>query len=1103
MITRFIRVASALTLLALAASSYAAEKLPPRVNLVGLEALPGKIELAHAYDYRQLLVSGRTEAGELIDVTRMVQVQAPESLVTISATGLVRPKENGEGELKLSLGGQSLAVPLSVRGLGSDYAVSFVRDVMPTLSKVGCNAGTCHGAQEGKNGFKLSLRGYDPLFDHRALTDDLAGRRFNRAAPDHSLMLLKPAGVVPHVGGVLMKPGEPYYELLRAWIASGVKLDLDSPRVASIELFPKNPVVALPGMKQQIVVMATYTDGSVRDVTQEAFVESSLAETVEADKTALATAVRRGEAAVLARYEGSYAATTITVMGDRSGYQWPETPEHNYIDKLVYQKLQRVKILPSGLCTDAEFIRRVYLDLTGLPPLPEQVEAFLKDGRDSRVKRDELIDRLVGGPDFIENWSNKWADLLQVNKKFLGDEGAWAFRNWIRQAMATNMPYDQFARAILTAGGSTLENPPAAYFKVLRTPEETMENTTQLFLAIRFNCNKCHDHPFERWTQDQYYQLSGYFAQVARKDDPAFAGKKIGGTAVEGAKPLVEVVYDTSSGDVTHLRTGVVTPPKFPFVHDDLPSTGEPRRQQLAHWLTSQDNPYFAKSYVNRIWSYLLGVGIIEPVDDIRAGNPATNPDLLNRMTEEFIASGFDVQQLFRTICKSRAYQHSILTNKWNEDDEINYSHALARRLPAETLYDAVHIATGASIKLPGIPAGYRATQLLDSTDKLPDDFLGLFGKPPRESACECERSGGVILGQALNLVNGPTIAGAVHDPNNRIAKLAASAMDDKQLVHDLFLSILCREPSEQELTAGLEALNSYEEEHQALIAAVEAYEKDVLPKRAAEWIKTARPAVEWSVLQPESLASAGGATLTKQEEGSILVGGASPATDTYTITLKTPLEGITALKLEVLPDASLPAMGPGRAPNGNFVLSVLRVNAASGSETKPVALQNAAASFSQANFSPALAIDGNPAPKQGWAVCPEFGKPHTALFETKENLPAASTLTLVMEQGWGGQHTIGRFRLSATNAPRPVKLEGSQPSYPAEVTKVLSVPAAERTSEQQAQLADYYRSTDAELAQLKQAVAEHEKQKGQGRLKGAQDLSWALINTPAFLFNR
>ncbi|MEX0711700.1 MAG: DUF1549 domain-containing protein, partial [Pirellulales bacterium] len=396
---------------------------------------------------------------------------------------------------------------------------------------------------------------------------------------------------------VVTRPGEPYYDLLRAWIADGVELDTLSARVASIDVFPKNPVIPLTGMKQQMAVLATYTDGSVRDVTADAFVESSLTEKVEVSKQGLATAVRRGEAAILARYEGAYAATTVIVMGDRNGYQWQETPENNHIDTLVYNKLKKVKILPSGLCGDSDFIRRVYLDLVGLPPQPEEVRAFVADTRDTRIKRDELIDRLVGSPEFVEHWTNKWADLLQVNRKFLGEEGAWAFRNWIRQAVASNMPYDEFVHTVLTASGSNLENPPASYYKVLRDPGETMENTTQLFLAVRFNCNKCHDHPFERWTQDQYYHLAAYFAQVGRKEAPSYAGKVIGGTAVEQPLPLVEIVYDRRAGDVTHERTGQVTPPEFPYTHaGEVPSEAS-RREQLARWIASKENQYFAKSY--------------------------------------------------------------------------------------------------------------------------------------------------------------------------------------------------------------------------------------------------------------------------------------------------------------------------------------------------------------------------------------------------------------------------------------------------------------------------------------------------------------------------
>lgn len=773
------------------------EQLLPGANLIAIEAYPPQIELAGRFAYRQLILTALTEEGQRIDVTRLAQLEAPIDVASVSAGGLVRSVADGQANLVYVLGLHKVTVPVTVSGVEGEYRASFVRDVQPAMSKMGCNAGTCHGSDQGKNGFKLSLRGYDPEFDHRALTDDLAGRRFNRSAPEQSLMLLKPAGGVPHVGGVLTTAGDPYYEIIKNWIAQGVPLDLESPRVTSIEVLPKDPQVPLPGMKQQMIVLATYSDGTSRDVTADSFIESSQTEIAECDKQGLVTAVRRGEAAVLARYEGSYAATTITVMGDRSGFVWQEPPHNNFIDELVYAKLAKLKVQPSQLCDDAEFIRRVYLDLTGLPPEPQQVRDFLADQRETWVKRYELIDRLIGSPDYVEYWTNKWADLLQVNRRFLSEKGAWALRRWIKQSIAENVPYDQFAHAILTGSGSTFENPAAAYLRVLREPADAMENTTQLFLGIRFNCNKCHDHPFERWTQNQYYELAGYFAQVNRKPGP---------------NPDEEVVYDTSAGEVPHAKSGQPLPPQFPFQADLTVDHDASRRQQFAQWAVSRDNQYFALSYVNRIWSYLLGVGLIEPVDDIRAGNPPSNPELLDRLTEEFIASGFDTRALIRRICQSRAYQHSIVTNRWNEDDQTNFSHAIARRLPAETLYDTVKRATGSQTNLPGLPAGYGATQLPDSGVELPGGFLGLFGRPPRESACECERSSGVVLGQALNLVNGPVISDAISDPNNRITQLVQEQPDDALLVEELFIAILCRPPRADEILTGLKALREAED---------------------------------------------------------------------------------------------------------------------------------------------------------------------------------------------------------------------------------------------------------------------------------------------------
>jgi Protein of unknown function (DUF1549)/Protein of unknown function (DUF1553) len=1089
-----------------AAETPATEQLPPGAKLERIEAMPASIHLKYKYDYAQLLLTGVLSDGRRIDVTRIAQLEPPAESVKVSPTRQVRPVSDGTSELKFLLDGQNLAVPVVVSGQQDDYQVNFIRDVTPAMSKMGCNAGTCHGAAKGKNGFKLSLRGYDPQFDYRALTDDMAGRRFNRAAPDQSLMVLKFSGGVPHTGGVLTRPGEPYYELLRSWIAAGVKLDLKTPRVASIDVFPKNPEIPLPGMKQQVIVTATYADGTVRDVTAEAFLESSLTDVVEVDKQGLATGTRRGEASLLARYEGAYAATTVVVMGDRSGFVWQDVPEFTHLDTLVYDKLKKVKVLPSDLCTDAEFIRRVYLDLTGLPPSSDEVRAFLADARDTKVKRDEMIDRLIGGPEFIEHWTNKWADLLQVNRKFLGEEGAWTFRRWIRQALSDNMPYDQFVYRILTASGSNLEDPPASYFKVLREPGDAMENTTQLFLAVRFSCNKCHDHPFERWTQDQYYNMAAYFAQVGRKTAPEFADKTIGGTAVEQPLPLVEVIYDQPTGEVTHVRTGEVAPPKFPYDVAGVKIDGASRREQLARWIATKENPYFAKSYVNRIWSYLLGTGIIEPIDDIRAGNPPSNPALLDRLTKDFTDGGFNVREVFRAICKSRVYQQSLATNKWNQDDEINYSHAVARRLPAETLFDAVHAVTGATSNLPGVPNGFHADQLPDSGVELADGFLALFGRPPRESACECERSTGVMLGQALNLINGPTLADAIADPNNRIAKLVASQPDDAKVVDEIYVSILCRPPTPNELASGAEAIKSAAREYEQHVARLANFEKNQLPARQAEWEKQQQAPV-WTTLDVTTATSAGGATLAKQEDGSWLVSGAAPPADTYTFVGKTAVAGITGIRIEAMTDASLPAAGPGRAGNGNFVLSELRASLAAGATAtgadaaadKPLALRGGVADFSQQDWPVAAAIDGDA--KKGWAIFPEVAKSHVAVFETADDVGAAggSTITLTLDQQYGQQHTLGRVRISITNSKRPLKLD----NLPAAVARILAIAPEARAPEQKAELTKFYRTVDGEYQKLAALVSSAQSQQGQSRLQGAQDLAWALLNSPSFLFNR
>ncbi|MEL6895748.1 MAG: DUF1549 domain-containing protein, partial [Planctomycetota bacterium] len=795
---------------------------------------PSTIKWDTPYAYTQLVVTAKTPAGT-IDVTRDVQLQLPDFVIT-RGSGRLQPLGDGNGELKISIGQHAHSIPIVAGNISIDSttannsvpgSVDFIRDVNPVLSRLGCNQGTCHGAQKGKNGFKLSLRGYDPIYDIRALTDDLAARRINPASPQESLMLRKPLGLTPHEGGTLMHESDRYHAILRRWIADGSLLNLNAEKAVRLEIFPQNPVIQSIGDQQQFRLVAFFPDGSSRDVTREAFIESGNTEVATADETGLMTSVRRGEAPMLARYEGNYVATTLTVMGPRDGYVHTDSPGYNRIDALVAEKWQRMKIAPSGLCDDATFLRRVSLDLTGMLPDSDTVRKFIADPTPTRQKRDALVDELLAGDAYTQYWTNKWADLLQVNRKFLGVEGSKKFREWIRTAIAENRPYDQFAAEILTASGSNNDNPAASYFKILRTPEDTMENTTHLFLGIRFNCNKCHDHPFERWTQEQYFEMAAFFSQTQLKQDPASKGRKIGGTAVEGAKPLFEIVSDGDSGDMQHGRTGDVVPPQFPYAVDhELPGDNASRRQRLAAWMTDPDNPYFARSYANRLWGYLTGVGLIEPIDDIRAGNPPTNPALLDHLTQSFIDNGFDPRRLMREICTSRTYQLSVKTNALNADDQQNYSHALPRRLPAEVIYDAVHSLTGTVTAMPGMQPGSRAAEATDAGIETKDGFLQNLGRPVRESACECERSSDLQLGPIMALIGGPTVAGAIADNKNSLGQIVEQHRDDRDLANEIYLRSLGRTITDAEFATFRTIGDEIQNDHQRLMKQLADSEK-------------------------------------------------------------------------------------------------------------------------------------------------------------------------------------------------------------------------------------------------------------------------------------
>ncbi len=1184
-----------------AAQDSATEQSPPTDQVSELTVQPIEINLTSPYDYTQLVVTAVMTDGSTHDVTRICTVEAPD-WVTTTGHGLLRAAADGSGAIMVSYGNHSQAVKISATGISDEAAgaVDYVRDVSPVLSRLGCNAGTCHGSQKGKNGFKLSLRGYDAIYDLRALTDDLAARRINPADPQASLMLRKPLGVIPHQGGAVMKDGDPNHAILRRWIADGSKLNLETTRAASIEVFPRNPIVESTTAKQQVRVVAHFSDGSQRDVTHQAFIESGNTDVATADRSGLLSAVRRGEAPILARYEGAYAATTLTVMGDREGYQALPVESWTKIDELVAAKWQRMKIVPSDLCDDATYLRRVHLDLTGMPPTSSQVRAFLADPMQSRMKRQRVVDELIGSEAYIDYWTNKWADLLQVNRKFLGVEGSEKFRDWIRQAVAENRPYDQFAREILTASGSNNDNPPASYYKTLRNPEDTMENTTHLFMGIRFNCNKCHDHPFERWTQNQYYQMTAFFARVALERDPVSGDRKIGGTAVEGATPLFEKVLDRGEGETVHPTTGATVPPAFPFAVDFEAKEEMTRRQELAAWMTDPDNPYFARSYVNRLWGYLFGVGLIEPIDDIRAGNPASNPELLEHLTESFIHSKFNVQQVLRQICNSRTYQLSVSTNPLNEDDSLNYSHAMPRRLPAEVIFDAVHSLTGSISAIPGVPKGTRAAALTDSGVELADGFLQNLGRPARESACECERSSGLQLGPVMALISGPTIGTAISDPQNQLEFIVEGYPDDDQLAEEIFLRALGRRPTAGELQAFHQSKDLIKQNHQELTAQLAAAETDwqqrldqikadraaqiaeidqkiaarseaIEPERqrlasereeqikAAEttlaktkadavqnqvnlWADLLKSPIEWFPLTASDAITNNKVTLTRLPDRSILASSAEDKS-VYTVRVKTTLSGITGFRLEAMTDPKLPSSGPGLPKNGNFVVSEFEITAAPAGkpeETTPVKIASGSADYTQGGFDINQTFDGKIEENTGWAVHPVTGVEHWATFKLAEPIKTEgeTILTFKLHQNHNAkQHLLGRFRISATTAGGDIPLGLSERIATAALTP------AEYRSEQTSQLLSaYVMAMSAEIKQANDALAEAQKplppdaeltalnqrkeqlskpipddpalvqlradaeqsrkQLENIRLTAAEDLTWALVNSPAFLFN-
>ena len=771
-----------------------------------LAVFPSQVDLLGNFARAQLVVSEPSASGQYStpysprsdDLTTSARYasSAPQ-VVRVDDAGGLSAVGNGQAEITVTVasrhGTRTAKVQVHVRGVQPQPQLSYGRDIVPIISKLGCNMGACHAAQYGQAGFKLSVFAYEPPADYAAITRDRGERRVDFLEPEESLLLKKPTLQVPHGGGRRMKKGSTEYRTLAAWIAAGAPGPRPSdPSVTRLSVTPSRRITQA-GARQQLRVEASESDGTRRDVTALARFDSMDEGMLSVTPRGLVTAKGEGQAPILIRFGGQATTCTFVVPYSRS-VPLSGWTNQNFIDELASAKFRELGIEPAGLCSDSAFLRRAFLDAIGQIPSIEETRRFLASKEPA--KRERLIDRLLGlgGPGqpkvdtfndaYAAWWTLKWSDLIRNQSNDLGEQGMWAFHNWLNEAFRTNLPFDHFVRELITAKGSIYSVGPANYFRVNNNPADCAEATAQLFLGVRLQCAKCHHHPFENYGQEDYYSFAAYFARVGTKPSQEFG--------LFGNESIVMV---RNSGEVTHPRTGAVLKPK-PL---DAPPADDPldRRAVLARWLTSPANGYFAKSVVNRYVSYLLGHGLVDPVDDLRATNPPTNPELMEALAKHFVASGFDLKRLLRVIMTSRLYQLDSQPSPANVADRKFFSHFNVKRLAAEALLDAVDQAAGTRTKFTSLPLGTRATELPDA--EYQNYFLKTFGKPVRASVCECERSADESLAQALHTLNGDVVTQKIADPKGRVARLLASKAPDDAIVDELYLATLSRLPTLEE----------------------------------------------------------------------------------------------------------------------------------------------------------------------------------------------------------------------------------------------------------------------------------------------------------------
>jgi hypothetical protein len=788
----------AVTVLTVCSGLAAAQAPVPAPAVTSLVVSPPEVNLSTIRARSSFVVQATYSDGLTRDVTDKATVKLANSALCKLDKNVLTPLADGVTDLVVEHGGRAITVPVSVKDAKADRPISFKLDVMPIFRRSGCNQGGCHGAARGKDGFRLSLFGFDPDGDHFRLTREINGRRINLALPAESLLLEKSVGKVPHTGGKRFEETSELHANIVRWLEAGAPND--PPIIAtpvSIDLYPKNAVLDGKGDQQRLMVRAKYSDGSERDVTPLTLFLSSNDNSAKVSPDGIVTAGDRGEAFVMARFHTFTVGSPFIVLPKGLQFEVPKVPENNYIDTHVFNKLRKLRIAPSDLCSDEAFIRRVFVDIIGLVPTPEEYERFVNDKTPN--KREKLVDELLGRKEFAELWVMKWAELLQIRStQQVSYKATLLYYSWLQDKIANNVPVDQWVQELLAAKGGTFKNPATNYYQLETDTLKITENVAQVFMGMRVQCAQCHNHPFDRWTMNDYYGFAAFFSQIGRKgtDDP----REI-------------VVFNSGGGEVTHPVGGRVMKPKF-LGGAEPDVTGKDRREVLAKWLASPENPYFETNLANIVWSHFFGVGIIHDVDDVRVSNPASNPELLAEMGKKFTEYHYDFKKLVRDICTSRTYQLSTQPNSSNESDTRNFAKQGLRRIRAETFLDCISAVTETKNKFPGLPLGARAVQIVDGN--VSNYFLTTFGRATRETVCSCEVKLDPTLSQSLHLLNGDATTSRIAQ-GNLIGRRLAEKKTPEQIIEELYLRCLSRKPVATETQKLMALVNAEPDKKKAL----------------------------------------------------------------------------------------------------------------------------------------------------------------------------------------------------------------------------------------------------------------------------------------------